>query len=99
MKKKPQILDTDEGDLKYLEREVLGNATFAVDQARKSGEKYLKKKFFPPEMRGKLWVALLENKHKLNPKLYKYYADLVEKKFTDNEHFGRVCVTEQDTHR
>lgn len=84
------MLDADESDLKFLEKEVLGNATFALDQARKNADKYLRRKFFPSEMSGKLWLALFENKHKLNPKLYKYYGDMVEKKLTENESFGRV---------
>lgn len=61
---------------------------FSQEAARKSAEKYLKSKFFPADLRLKLWLGLLENKANIGPKLFKCYAEIVDKKVADNDNYG-----------
>jgi len=82
-------MEADEAGIKMLEKEVLENADFFTDGSRKAAEKYLRSKFFPKELRAKLWPMLIENKHRVNKKLYKAYSDVVDKKLKEFDSYGK----------
>lgn len=88
LKVKPQLMDPDEAGLKHLEKDVIEAAEFSADGARKAADKYLKGKFFPRELRPKIWPLLMENKHHINSRLYKAYADSVDKKLKEDDSYG-----------
>lgn len=88
LKTKPHLIEPNDMDIRSLEDEVIDCRELYKESAKKHAEKFLGTKFFPIEIRTKLWVALIENKHKLTPKLFKYYAEAVDKKIKENEVFG-----------
>ncbi len=88
LRNKPHILDPDEASLKLLEKEVLEALAFSQESARKNAEKYLKSKFFPADQRLKLWLGLIENKANIGSKLFKCYAETVDKKVAENDNYG-----------
>lgn len=92
LKAKPHLLETDDNNVKHLEKEVLKEVAYSPLAARKAAEAFLRSKLFPPSIRSKLWIALIENKHQINSKLYKPYLETIEKKLAENESYGRqVC--------
>lgn len=71
-----------------LEQEIIESSDVFQDNAKKYAEKYLSTKFFPIELRIKVWQSMIENKHRINPKLYKYYKETIDKKLVENDCFG-----------
>lgn len=88
LKAKPHLIEPDDANIRMLEDEVIDSKELYKENARKVAEKFLMTKFFPIEIRTKIWMTLIENKHRINPKLYKYYAEAVDKKLLENEAFG-----------
>ena len=94
LKSKPHLIEPDESSMKYIEKEIIELCSYSSDSARKNAEKYLKLKFFPADLRAKLWLSLVENKSQLNPKLFKLYSDTLEKKLSENENYGSMPMIE-----
>lgn len=90
IKAKPQLLEADDKDIKILEKDVLQASAYNPEGARKAAEKYLKTKFFPFDLRTKIWIGLQENKAHINSRLYKAYGEVIDKKLKDNENYGKL---------
>lgn len=90
LKSKPHLIEPDDANVRTLEDDIIDTKEIYKENAKKIAEKFLFTKFFPIEIRTKLWLALIDNKHKLTPKLYKYYTEIVDKKLKENEAFGTL---------
>lgn len=88
LKANPNLIEADDLNFKMLEQEIIENSNIFQGNARKCAEKYLTTKFFPIELRVKLWQNLIENTHKISQKLYKYYEGVISKKIKENDSFG-----------
>ena len=90
LKAKPSLIECDDLNFKMLEQEIIESSDVFQDNAKKYAEKYLATKFFPIELRIKVWYSMIENKHRINPKLYKYYKETIDKKLKENDSFGNL---------
>lgn len=99
LKAKPQLMDVDEAGLKFIDKEIMNISEFSLENSKKAAEKFLKGKFFPKDLRAKLWPLLIENKHHINKKLYKAYSDSVEKKMKENDSYGTKQSLTQEISR
>lgn len=95
LKSKPQLLDCDDAQVKKLETDSLDMFPLSFETAKKNCEKFLKTKYFPAEIRGRLWPMAIENKASINPRFFKLYADLIIAKRKENEAFGSTVVIRQ----
>lgn len=97
LKAKPHLIEPDDANIRMLEDEIIDTRELYKENAHKIAEKFLGTKFFPIEIRTKLWLALIDNKHKLTPKLYKYYSEVVDKKLKENETYGNSSLSRHDS--
>ena len=72
------MVECPEKSIEELQTEVLDFAHIDAKMVRKFAKKFLKKHFFPPEIRANLWVSLIKNPTRLNPKWYKGYRDIIK---------------------
>ena len=72
------MVECNEQSIEELQTEVLDFAHIDSKMVRRYAKKFLKKHFFPPELRASLWVSLIKNPTRLNIKWYKGYRDVIK---------------------